>query len=73
MATATQTPDTKVGSKEATSRPPTAPSESKISELDLQTPLYNDEALEADRARRDAAVAAFRNEKAHERPPRHQA
>ncbi len=47
--------------------PQTAP------EFDLDTPLYSREALAADRARREAAAAAFRNEKAHERPPRHQA
>jgi hypothetical protein len=73
MATTTQSPDTKLSPPKATSGPPTAPSESKLPEFDLQTPLYNEEALEADKARRDAAVAAFRNEKAHERPPRHQA
>jgi hypothetical protein len=40
---------------------------------DLDTPLYDRERSEADKARRDAATEAFRNEKAHERPPRHQA
>ncbi len=40
---------------------------------DLDTPLYDRERSEAEKARRSAAAEAFRNEKAHERPPRHEA
>ncbi len=51
----------------------TAFENSDAPEPDLDTPLFSEEAVRADRARREAAAAAFRNEKAHERPPRHQA
>lgn len=44
-----------------------------VSQFVLDAPLYQEEAFQADRIRREAAAAAFRNEKAHERPPRHQA
>jgi len=46
---------------------------SDLPEPDLETPLYNEEAIHAEKERQEAAAAAFRNEKAHERPPRHQA
>ncbi len=39
----------------------------------LRMPHEDPEAARADKERRDAAAAAFRNEKAHEPPPRHQA
>jgi hypothetical protein len=42
-------------------------------DIDLDTPLHQREAIEAEKARRAAATEAFRNEKAHERLPRHQA
>ena len=41
--------------------------------VDFETPLYEEEAIKADEERRNAAADAFRNEKAHERPPRRQA
>jgi hypothetical protein len=50
-----------------------ATSDLDFPEIDLDTPLHTREAVEAEKARRAAAAEAFRNEKAHERPPRHQA
>jgi len=44
-----------------------------LPEIDLDTPLHERQAIEAEKARRAAATEAFRNEKAHERPPRHRA
>ncbi|HYA81687.1 MAG TPA: hypothetical protein VED87_12255 [Methylocystis sp.] len=57
--------------KQAATGASAAPSD--FPELDLETPLYNEEAVHAEKERQAAAAAAFRNEKAHERPPRHQA
>lgn len=58
---------------EATNRTAGAQVDHDLPEVDLETPLYNEEAGQAEKARRNAAAEAFRNEKAHERPPRHQA
>jgi hypothetical protein len=44
-----------------------------LPEIDLDPPLHQREAIEAEGARRTAVTEAFRNEKAHARPPRHQA
>jgi len=70
MATSKQ-PDTELPRPKATSRAAAADVDLALPEVDFETPLYDREASEAEKARRDAAVEAFRNEKAHERPPRH--
>ena len=42
-------------------------------EVDTQKPHDDKQAARADKTRRDAAADAFRNEKAHEPPPKHRA
>lgn len=73
MATTTQQPDTKAYSSPPVPNPSAVPQDLETPHFDLTTPLYDQEARQADKARREAAVTAFRNEKAHEPPPRHQA
>ncbi|BDV39066.1 hypothetical protein DSM21852_23190 [Methylocystis bryophila] len=68
MATSKQ-PNTEPRSPKET-RPTVRPMDLDLPQADLETPLYD---REAEKARREAATEAFRNEKAHERPPRHQA
>jgi hypothetical protein len=42
-------------------------------EVDAQKPHDDKQGAKADKTRRDAAADAFRNEKAHEPPPKHRA
>ena len=72
MATSKR-PEAEVHRPKATSRTTAADPDLNLPEADIETPLHDREASEAEKARRDAAAEAFRNEKAHERPPRHRA
>ncbi|BDV40476.1 hypothetical protein DSM21852_37290 [Methylocystis bryophila] len=73
MATSKQQPDTELPRPKSSIRAAAATADSGLPEVDFETPLYEREASAAEKARREAAVEAFRNEKAHERPPRRQA
>jgi hypothetical protein len=42
-------------------------------QVDLKKPHDDKQSAKADKARRDSAADAFRNEKAHEPPPKHHA
>jgi hypothetical protein len=47
--------------------------DSTAPQVDVQKPHDDKQAAKADEARRDSAADAFRNEKAHEPPPKHRA
>jgi hypothetical protein len=71
MATSKQPHAERPPIRETSAAPAT--SDLDLPDIDLDTPLHQREAIEAEKARRAAATEAFRNEKAHERPPRHEA
>ncbi|MFY9656077.1 MAG: hypothetical protein WAK01_05745 [Methylocystis sp.] len=71
MATFKQPDAERLRTKETSAK--SVMSDLDLPQIDLDTPLHEREAIEAEKARRAAATEAFRNEKAHERPPRHQA
>jgi hypothetical protein len=60
-------PDAKSGLQETAHDSKATPKDS-----DLETPHEDKESAKADDARRKAGDDAFRNEKAHEPPPKHQ-
>lgn len=65
-------PDAKRNLHKAADETTATPRDSTVPKTGLQKPHDDKEAARAEKARRDAAADAFRNEKAHEPPPRHQ-
>jgi hypothetical protein len=72
MATAKH-PNEKHDPKKAVNDTKATRRDSTASRADPQKPHDDKQAAKADKERRDSAADAFRNEKAHEPPPKHQA
>ena len=72
MATAKH-PNEKHEPKKAADETKATHRDSTASHVDPQKPHDDKQGARADKTRRDAAADAFRNEKAHEPPPKHRA
>jgi hypothetical protein len=63
-------PDDKRDLKKAADQTKATPREARAPHVDVQKPHEDKQAAQADKARRDTAADAFRQEKAHEPSPR---